>query len=168
ENASQFARRLHVSVPRWSNVEVGYPLSIDLANKIKLAVPGMSLDWLYHGDERALPIDMVTRLRAEAEKPNYLTHDQIASNKRDILHVASSRYRPREVIASLGALRHSRVPRTVTRADDHAVVVALKHGPDFWAGCSPDNQGIHAVEPSDLPSRQWTAQPSQGEVSTQR
>jgi hypothetical protein len=33
-----------------------------------LAVPGMTLDWLYHGDERAMPTDMITSLRAEAEK----------------------------------------------------------------------------------------------------
>jgi hypothetical protein len=44
-------------------MENGSPLSISLANKIRAAVPGMSLDWLYHGDERALPMDMVIKLR---------------------------------------------------------------------------------------------------------
>jgi hypothetical protein len=60
-----------VDVARLANVEIGYPLSIDLANKIRLAVPGMTLDWLYHGEERGLPIELVLRLRTEAEKPDY-------------------------------------------------------------------------------------------------
>lgn len=55
ESCSDFARRLVVSVQRLSNMENGSPLSISVANKIRAAAPGMSLDWLYHGDERALP-----------------------------------------------------------------------------------------------------------------
>jgi hypothetical protein len=64
ENCSEFARRLNVSVKRLSNMENGSPLSISVANKIRAAVPGVSLDWLYHGDERALPMAMVDKLRA--------------------------------------------------------------------------------------------------------
>lgn len=72
ENASQFARRLQVDVARLANVEIGYPLSIDLANKIRFAVPGITLDWLYHGDERGMPMELVSQLRSESDKPDYI------------------------------------------------------------------------------------------------
>jgi hypothetical protein len=68
EPSSGFARRLKVSPQRLGNMENGFPLSIDVANKIRLAAPGITLDWLYHGEERAVPHDMLMRLRAEAEK----------------------------------------------------------------------------------------------------
>jgi ABC-type cobalamin/Fe3+-siderophores transport system ATPase subunit len=50
-----------------SNLEIGSPLSIDVAHKIRAAVPGITLDWLYYGDERALPISVVDQLRTRAE-----------------------------------------------------------------------------------------------------
>ena len=68
ENSSQFARRLKVSPQRINNMESGFPISIDVANKIRLAAPGMTLDWLYHGVELAIPMEMLTRLRQEAER----------------------------------------------------------------------------------------------------
>lgn len=71
ENSSSFAKRLKVSVQRLSNMENGFPLSIDVANKIRTAAPGLTLDWLYHGEERAVPMEMLMKLRAEAEKPDY-------------------------------------------------------------------------------------------------
>ena len=71
EKSSDFARRLKVSAQRLSNMENGFPLSIDVANKIRLAAPGITLDWLYHGEERAVPMDMIMRLRAEAAKPEH-------------------------------------------------------------------------------------------------
>ena len=71
EKSSDFARRMKLSVQRINNMENGLPLSIDVANKIRLAVPGITLDWLYHGEERAVPYDMVMRLRAEAAKPEH-------------------------------------------------------------------------------------------------
>jgi hypothetical protein len=64
ENSVEFTRRLDVSVARLSNIENGLPLSISVANKIRAAVPGVSLDWLYHGDERAFPMAMMDKLRA--------------------------------------------------------------------------------------------------------
>ena len=63
EGANEFARRLNISAQRVSNTENGFRLSIDVANRIRLAAPGITLDWLYHGVERAVPMDMVTRLR---------------------------------------------------------------------------------------------------------
>lgn len=72
EKSSDFARRLKVSVQRLNNMENGFPLSIDVANKIRLAAPGITLDWLYHGEERAVPMDMIMRLRAEAAKPEHI------------------------------------------------------------------------------------------------
>jgi hypothetical protein len=71
ENSSAFARRLKVGVNRINNMENGFPLSIDIANKIRLAAPGITLDWLYHGVETAVPMEMLMRLRAEAERPEH-------------------------------------------------------------------------------------------------
>lgn len=71
EPSSAFARRLKVSPQRLGNMENGYPLSIDVANKIRFLAPGITLDWLYHGEERAVPHDMVMRLRQEAAKPEH-------------------------------------------------------------------------------------------------
>lgn len=71
ESTTAFAKRLNVSQQRISNMENGFPLSIDVANKIRLAAPGITLDWLYHGEERAVPMDMIMRLRAEAAKPEH-------------------------------------------------------------------------------------------------
>jgi hypothetical protein len=59
-----FAERLGVDKKRVNNPLVGYPLSIDLAMKIKNAVPGMTRDWLYDGDEGGLPVSLRDRLRA--------------------------------------------------------------------------------------------------------
>jgi hypothetical protein len=41
-----FAAKLGIDKKRMNNPMVGYPLSIDLAQRIKLAVPGMTRDWL--------------------------------------------------------------------------------------------------------------------------
>jgi DNA-binding XRE family transcriptional regulator len=71
ETMSQFARRLKVSPQRLNNMESGFPLSIDVANKMRLAVPGITLDWLYHGVELGVPHEIIMRLRAEAAKPDY-------------------------------------------------------------------------------------------------
>src|SRR3954462_15427769 len=61
DNSSDFARRLGISVARMSNFENGYPLSLEVANRIRMVVPGMTLDWLYHGDERSLPVEMLNK-----------------------------------------------------------------------------------------------------------
>jgi Helix-turn-helix len=66
ENCTQFAKRIGISVQRLNNFENGYPLSLEVASRIRAAAPGMSLDWLYHGDERALPVGMLDKLRARS------------------------------------------------------------------------------------------------------
>lgn len=71
EKSTAFAKRLKVSVQRINNMENGFPLSIDVANKIRLAAPGVTLDWLYHGSELAVPMEMLMKLRKEAAKPEY-------------------------------------------------------------------------------------------------
>ncbi len=67
ENSSSFARRLGIAVNRMNNFENGYPIPVEVANRIRAAVPGLTLDWIYHGDERALPFDMLTKLRSQAK-----------------------------------------------------------------------------------------------------
>jgi hypothetical protein len=66
ENATAFAARIGISVQRLANMENGFPLSLDVAKKIRASVPGLTTDWLFFADERALPVDMVTKLRATA------------------------------------------------------------------------------------------------------
>ncbi len=61
-----FAERLKVEKKRLNNALVGYPLSIELAQRIKQVVPGITRDWLYDGDEGGLPVSLRDRLR-EAE-----------------------------------------------------------------------------------------------------
>jgi hypothetical protein len=75
EKSTNFAKRLKVSPQRLGNMENGFPLSIDVANKIRLAAPGITLDWLYHGEERAVPMEMLTRLRKEALKKEHQRPD---------------------------------------------------------------------------------------------
>jgi hypothetical protein len=68
ESATGFAGQLNISVSRLSNLEIGSPLSIEVAHKIGAAVPGIALDWHYYGDERTLPISVVDQLRRRAEQ----------------------------------------------------------------------------------------------------
>lgn len=68
ENTTAFAARLGIGVARLSNIENGFTLSLDVANRIRAVTPGITLDWLYHGDERALPLDLVQRLRPRSPK----------------------------------------------------------------------------------------------------
>lgn len=61
-NGAQFAAFLGVHHARYGNAENGYPLSLGLAQTIKQRIPGISLDWLYHGDVRAVHLELAQRL----------------------------------------------------------------------------------------------------------
>jgi hypothetical protein len=63
-----FAERIGAEKKRLNNALVGYPLSIDLAQKIKRAVPGITRDWLYDGEEDGLPVSLRDRLREATTK----------------------------------------------------------------------------------------------------
>jgi hypothetical protein len=62
--SASFAEALGISAARFSNPENGYPLSIEIARLIKGVVPGVTLDWLYDGDEAGLTVALQRRLRA--------------------------------------------------------------------------------------------------------
>lgn len=64
----EFAKKLGVDKGRLNNPFAGYPLSIDLAQRIKIAVSGMTRDWLYEGDEGGLPVSLRDRLRRAQTK----------------------------------------------------------------------------------------------------
>jgi hypothetical protein len=64
ETASEFARRLGITVPRYLNMEGGYPLTLQVAQRIVKLVPGCSLDWLYNDESRGLSVDLRQRLTA--------------------------------------------------------------------------------------------------------
>lgn len=59
-----FAKALRVSPQRLNNVEVGIPLSRDLAFRLVKFVPGLTLDWLYFGKPEGLPVELARRLGA--------------------------------------------------------------------------------------------------------
>jgi hypothetical protein len=62
--SASFAEALGISAGRLSNAENGHPLSIEVARLIKNVVPGVTLDWLYDGDEAGLTVSLQRRLRA--------------------------------------------------------------------------------------------------------
>jgi hypothetical protein len=63
DNASKFAKDFAQCSPaRWSNFECGYPLSKNIAFTLVKKIPGLSLDWLWHGERRGLTFDVLTRL----------------------------------------------------------------------------------------------------------
>lgn len=51
----------------YNNFERGYPLPVMKAQQIKRAVPGVTLEYIYDGDFRGMPFEMVTKLRTFEE-----------------------------------------------------------------------------------------------------
>lgn len=66
----RFAQRLKINYRRWNNVERGKPVSIQLAEILVKAIPGLKLDWIYSGDTEVLNGTMLKRLEEAAERPN--------------------------------------------------------------------------------------------------
>jgi transcriptional regulator with XRE-family HTH domain len=61
--AEAFADHLGISRQRLLNIELGAPLSVDVALRIVGgAAAGVTLDWLYLGIGSAMPIDLCVRL----------------------------------------------------------------------------------------------------------
>ena len=67
ENQTAFAARLGIDVKRWNNFERGFALSKEIAFLIVQKIPGVTLDWLWLGNEGGLPLKLQREL-AEAEK----------------------------------------------------------------------------------------------------
>jgi plasmid maintenance system antidote protein VapI len=59
---TRFARRIGITVPRWSNFEGGLPLSKDVAIRLVQQIPGLTLDWLYLGRRAGLSVELDQRL----------------------------------------------------------------------------------------------------------
>jgi hypothetical protein len=64
ENQTDFALRVGVEVKRWNNFERGYPLSKEVAFLLVRKVPGLTLDWLWLGNEGGLPVKLQRELEA--------------------------------------------------------------------------------------------------------
>jgi len=64
----EFANKLKVEKKRLNNALVGYPISIEIAQKVKLALSGLTRDWLYDGDEGGLPVSLRDELRERLTK----------------------------------------------------------------------------------------------------
>lgn len=67
ENQTAFAARLGMEMKRWNNFERGFSLSKEIAFLIAQKIPGVTLDWLWLGNESGLPLKLQREL-AEAEK----------------------------------------------------------------------------------------------------
>ena len=65
-----FAKRLGVSLGRLNNVLRGSPLGRDLAQKICQSVPGLTPMWLWDGDSRGMPVELVDGLVASEGRLN--------------------------------------------------------------------------------------------------
>ena len=64
DNQTLFAKQIGVAPNRWNNIERGSPLSKDVAFRLVKAVPGLTLDWLYLGNENGLPTLLQRELTA--------------------------------------------------------------------------------------------------------
>lgn len=82
QNAAGFAKFLGITPTRLSNIENGLPLSRQVAEIISQKVPGISWDWLYSGNESALPVAVQRALAAAAETPGKGTSEPSASTGR--------------------------------------------------------------------------------------
>jgi hypothetical protein len=50
----KFAQMLGISIARWCNVEIGHPLTHNVAVILKSKIPGLSYDYIYDGDVETL------------------------------------------------------------------------------------------------------------------
>lgn len=63
-NQTEFAAWVGISRNAWSNYEAaGWRPRLDEAQKV-VALTGVTLDWIYTGDERFLPVHLANDLRA--------------------------------------------------------------------------------------------------------
>lgn len=68
ENQTAFAGRLGIEVRRWNNFERGTSLSKEVAFLIVKKFPDVTLDWLWLGIERGLPVRFQRELADAAVK----------------------------------------------------------------------------------------------------
>lgn len=63
-NQRQFAKRARIGPNTWNNYETGdNRISLDQAFKLTDAY-GVSLDWIYQGDAKAMPHDLMLKIHA--------------------------------------------------------------------------------------------------------
>lgn len=58
----EMARAVKTSGTTWNNYEKGFPLPIGAAMKVRRAVPGLTLDWIYYGDPSKLSLELAQAL----------------------------------------------------------------------------------------------------------
>jgi len=57
-----FAEWLDIDPRRWNNFERGFPLSREIEDKLVAKTPGLSVEWLRHGGERQLSVELARKL----------------------------------------------------------------------------------------------------------
>ena len=60
----RFADRLGVGYQHWKNLENGLGVPITLATKLLDLAPGLTLDWIYFGEESGLSVALSQELRS--------------------------------------------------------------------------------------------------------
>lgn len=79
-NQTAFAKRLDIEVKRWNNFERGLPLSKPIAFDLVKKIPGLTLDWLFLGEEAGLSVKLQREL-ADAGKVITAESDGLTTTK---------------------------------------------------------------------------------------
>lgn len=61
-NQTAFGKRYDIDVKRWNNFERGLSLSKPIAFLLCQKIPGLTLDWLFLGNESGLPVKLQREL----------------------------------------------------------------------------------------------------------
>lgn len=96
-NQTEFARFLGFDYKQWNHYERGYPMPRQAAFILREKIPGLSIDWLWFGDEGHIETGFLKRLKMMDR----------AVSRRGVLHSDS----PRTEIVTKVRLRVSRSRR---------------------------------------------------------
>lgn len=62
KKGGDFAKYLGFSKQRWFNVETGHPVSREIAQRLKQAIPGIDYDWIWDGETDGLSDEAASML----------------------------------------------------------------------------------------------------------
>lgn len=66
DNATKFAKDCGFTASQWNNFERGFAFSRNAAFRLRKVRPVISLDWIYWGDERGMPVALLQDLARAA------------------------------------------------------------------------------------------------------
>jgi transcriptional regulator with XRE-family HTH domain len=65
---TEFCATYRFSLPQWSNYEAGFQPSLAAAKQLRAQIHGLTLDWIYYGEESGLSVMMARTLRAPIDE----------------------------------------------------------------------------------------------------